>query len=255
MRGRDVAPVVYNLQMIMRHDPALNELFYRDEFAACDMMCGPVPTCDDSLSEAPGPYPREIADPDVIQLLAYLQARWSPEFTLGVVEQCLPLAARERRVHPVRDGLARLQWDGEPRLDNWLTKVFGCDDTPYVRAVASKFLIAAVRRVRQPGCKFDFVPVLSGPQGVGKSTAISTLFDPWSSDSLAGDLGHKDAAIGLQGVWCVELAEIHSLIRSETETTKSFLSRRVDRFRPPYGKRDVAVPRQSVLIGTTNSQC
>jgi predicted P-loop ATPase len=115
-------------------------------------------------------------------------------------------------------------------------------------------LIAAVRRVRQPGVKFDHLVVLEGGQGIGKSTAISTMFGPeWTTDDLPPDLGNKDAALALSGVWCIELAEIEQLIRSEAETVKAFLSRSIDRFRPPYGRHVVTVPRQSVMVGTTNS--
>ena len=158
------------------------------------------------------------------------------------------------QVHPPRDWLATLEWDGRPRLDSWLIHALGAEDTPYHRAIGSKFLIGAVRRVRSPGCKLDNMPVLEGPQDLGKSTAIRTLFsDPWFTDSLPAQLESREAAIALQGVWCVEFAEIEQLIRTEVEIIKAFLSRLVDRYRPLYGKGTIDAPRQGVLIGTTNS--
>ena len=114
-------------------------------------------------------------------------------------------------------------------------------------------LIAAVRRVRKPGCKYDQLVVLEGPQDIGKSTAILILFGAdWSTDRIS-DLSSKDAAIDLRGKWGVELAEIEHLIKADVETVKAFLSRATDHYRPPYGRVAVDVPRQSVLIGTTNA--
>ena len=114
-------------------------------------------------------------------------------------------------------------------------------------------LIAAVRRVWQPGCKYDELVVLEGDQGIGKSPAIKILFGAdWFTDQIS-HLSSKDAAIDLRGKWCVELAEIEHIIRAEVETVKAFLSRAIDHYRPPYGRAAIDVPRQSVLIGTTNA--
>jgi predicted P-loop ATPase len=158
------------------------------------------------------------------------------------------------RFHPVRDWLSSLRWDGVKRIDNWLVNAFGCDKTQYHSAVGVKFLIASVRRILQPGTKFDYLLVLEGPQGIGKSTALRELFlIKWFSDSIPPDLRSRDAAIALQDVWCLEFAEIEHLIRSDPETIKAFLSRSVDRYRPVYGKSYVERPRQGVLVGTTNA--
>ena len=135
----------------------------------------------------------------------------------------------------------------------WLTHTFGCKNDEYHKAVGSKLLIAAVRRVRQPGCKFDHLVVFEGAQGIGKSTAILILFSPdWITDQIS-DLSKKDAAIDLRGKWGVELPEIEHLIKADVETVKAFLSRSVDHYRPPFGKTAVDVPRQCVLVGTTNA--
>jgi putative DNA primase/helicase len=171
-----------------------------------------------------------------------------------MAEAAMMVEASSRRFHPVRDWLATLKWDGIHTLDNWLTLAFGCPKDDYHAAVGAKALIAAVRRVRQPGCKFDCMLILEGDQGIGKSTACRTLFsDEWYSDYIVEDLGSKDAALALDGVWGLELAEIQQLIRNEVETVRSFLSRGKDHFRPPYGKSYVDRPRQGVLIGTTNA--
>ena len=113
-------------------------------------------------------------------------------------------------------------------------------------------LVGAVARIMEPGCKADHVLILEGAQGIGKSTSLSQLFEPWFSDEIA-DLGSKDAAMQLSGVWCIELAELSSMTRSEIERVKAFISRRTDRFRPSYGRNVIEVPRQTVFVGTTNS--
>jgi predicted P-loop ATPase len=118
--------------------------------------------------------------------------------------------------------------------------------------VSRCFLISAIARIFQPGCKAANLPILEGKQGVGKSTAAETLFEPWFSDELA-DLGSKDAAMQTAGVWCIEVAELNAMTRGEISKIKAFISRKTDRFRPPYGRRVAEFSRQAVFLGTTNS--
>jgi predicted P-loop ATPase len=112
--------------------------------------------------------------------------------------------------------------------------------------------IAAVARIMMPGCKHDHMPILEGEQDKGKSTAISLLFSPWFTDDLA-DLGTKDAAMQVRGAWSVEVAELAAMTRGEIERVKAFITRRTDRFRPPYGRHIIEVLRQSVFVGSTNA--
>jgi predicted P-loop ATPase len=166
--------------------------------------------------------------------------------------QAVEMVARDRIVHPVLDHLDGLHHDGIPRLDTWLTQFLGAEDTAYHREVGRAMLIAAIARIRDPGCKVDTVPILEGPQGAMKSTSVRTLFDPWFSDEVA-DLGSKDAAMQMSGVWCIELAELDAMSRAEVSRTKAFISRRSDRYRPPFGRRVVDRPRPCVFWGTTNA--
>jgi predicted P-loop ATPase len=142
--------------------------------------------------------------------------------------------------------------DGKQRLDHWLTKYIGAEETPYTHSIGRSALIGAVARIRNPGCKVDTVPIIEGKQGLGKSSAARILFDPWFSDELA-DLGGKDAAMQTQGAWLIEISELDAMSRSEVSRIKAFVSRATDRFRPPYGARVIESPRSCVFWGTTNS--
>ena len=105
-----------------------------------------------------------------------------------------------------------------------------------------------------PGCQVDHVLILEGEQGLGKTSGFASLGGEWFSDSLPGDLHSKDAAMHLRGNWIIEMPELGQLSKSDVESTKSFLSRRHERFRPPYGRTEEHYPRQCVFGGTTNQR-
>lgn len=172
--------------------------------------------------------------------------------SIEVVGKAVQAVAEERKFHPVREYLASLTWDGEERIEHWLVDHGGVEDTPYVRAVGSRWLISAVARVMHPGCKADCCLILeSAHQGAFKSTAVKVLGDPWTTDDMP-ELGGKDSAIQTTGVWLVELAELDSMRRVEQGRVKAFIGRSTDRYRPPYGKRAMDAPRQCIFAGTVN---
>lgn len=161
----------------------------------------------------------------------------------------------ENAFDPVRDYLAALKWDGHARISDWLRVYLGAEDSAYARAVGRKTLIAAVRRTRRPGCKFDNVLVLEGGQGTGKSSALRILAidDDRFTDQ---DLIHLDIKIQkelLAGKWIVELAELAGMRRAENERVKAFVSRTHDRARAAYAHFSDDQPRRCVFIGTTNA--
>jgi Virulence-associated protein E/Primase C terminal 2 (PriCT-2)/Bifunctional DNA primase/polymerase, N-terminal len=166
--------------------------------------------------------------------------------------QAVEMVARDRVFHPVLDYLDGLKHDGVSRTNTWLTDFLGAESTAYNQTVGRAMLVAAIARVRVPGCKVDTVPILEGPQGTLKSTAMGKMFHPWFSDELA-DLGSKDAALQMAGIWGIELAELDAMSRTEISRTKAFISRRIDRFRPPYGHRVIERQRPCVFWGTTNA--
>jgi hypothetical protein len=159
----------------------------------------------------------------------------------------------EHRFDPVADYLNGLKWDGMPRLDSWLSAYLGAEDTPLHRAIGRTTLVAAVRRVRQPGCKFDHILTLEGVEGKGKSTAITVLAGVENfSDQTILSQSEKEQQEMLRGVWLFEIADLAGMKRAEVERVKAFASRTHDRARPAYGRRRVDAPRRCIFIATTN---
>jgi predicted P-loop ATPase len=155
--------------------------------------------------------------------------------------------------HPVREYLAQLTWDGVPRLATWMATYLGAEQSPYSEAVGTIVLIAAVRRIRRPGAKFDTVLVLEGPQGSGKSSAVQILAGPENfSDQDVLALDPKTQIEALEGVWIFEIGELSGISRADTNKVKAFVSRSTDRGRPAYGRFKENRPRQSIFIGTSN---
>ena len=265
-REGEVHPTLANALIIMAHDPVFRGLFGHNTFTDRRVLLRCPPPSEDNGFLMPGPWPRSWYDEDISLVQAYMQRVWAPRFQRNVIADAMAVTAMSGPFHPLRDWLDGLAWDGTPRIDKWLFAAFdvrneflpGSEEysakVAYFQAVGAKFLIAAVRRIRSPGCKFDSMLILEGPQRIGKSTALMTLFGrEYFSDAVPPDLANRDAAIALHGLWCLEFAEIDHLVRTEVETIKAFLSRAVDHYRPVHGRDFVDVPRQTLLAGTTNS--
>ena len=141
------------------------------------------------------------------------------------------------------------------RVDTLLIDYLGAEDNAYIRAVSRKTLCAAYMRVYHPGIKFDYMPVLNGAQGIGKSTFIANLGMEWFSDSLnLSDMNDKTAAEKLQGYWIIEIGELAGMKKADLDKVKAFVSRVDDKYRASFGRRVTPHPRQCVFFGTTNSE-
>jgi predicted P-loop ATPase len=162
-------------------------------------------------------------------------------------------ACEKNRFDPVCDYLAGLRWDDQQRLDTWVINYLGAEDTPLNRAFGRKMLVAAVRRARRPGCKFDYVPVLEGETRTGKSTAVCFLAGEKNfSDQPILHLDTRAQQEKIAGVWMYELGELAGMKRTDVETLKNFLSRTEDNARPAYGRFRTDQPRRGIFVGTTN---
>jgi len=159
--------------------------------------------------------------------------------------------------HPPRDYLLGLKWDGVHRLSTWLFEYCGVDpgsdEAPSIAGFAGrKFMISAVARILDPGCQVDYMLVLEGKTGTGKSSAVAALVpDPkWFTDHIS-DLSTPQASQDIRGVWIVEFPDLDTWGRADEKTAKPFISRRKERFRQPYGRRVASFNRQCVFFGTT----
>lgn len=162
-------------------------------------------------------------------------------------------AARRNRFHPVRRYLDGLVWDEQDRIDDWLVRYAGAQDTAFVRAVGRIVLIAAVRRIRKPGCKFDEMLVLESPEGRNKSTLFAVLAgEAWFSDDAPLSAGAREVIERLRGRWIVECADLSGMTRAEIEEMKAFLSRREDAATLKYDPDTTKHKRSCIFVGTTN---
>jgi hypothetical protein len=215
-----------------------------DEFARQELIRG-----------LPGFGPR-LDDGALLELRLLLDDRFNFRLGKEFFSDVVTRHAWRNRFHPVREYLDGLKgkWDGTPRIDRWLVDYANAPDTNYVLAVSKLFLVAAVRRIREPGCKFDEMPILESGQGTNKSTGLRALAvrSEWFADDLPLDGDTKHLIEQTSGKWIVEAGELKGMNRGDVAKLKACLSRQVDEARLSYGRKNTIAPRQFVIIGTTN---
>ena len=232
-----------NVKIILEHDPNLKERFALNKFSGRGEVLGPLPW-------APGGTRRPWEDNDNAGLYWYLEKYYRISSN-GKVDGALSLHSNAHAFNDVTDYLDRLIWDGVPRLDTLFIDYLGAEDTQLTRAITRKAFVAAAARAIRPGTKFDNMTILSGPQGIGKSTLLYKMSRGWFNDSIRTFEG-KDASELLQGVWLVEIAELQAFRNSDISRIKQFVSQQADRFRAAYGRHVKEMPRRCVFFGTTN---
>lgn len=241
------SPCNQNIRLYLGNDPELQGMLAYNEFRVRHIIMRSPPP------DIPGEVGEGTTDQFVTGLVCSLECK-GLMVQSDKVWRIVDLVARQKPFHPVRDYLNGLpEWDGVKRLDMWLMNYMGVELSKYAMAVGSKFLISAVARVMDPGCKVDYMLVLEGAQGRGKSSAARALAtESWFTDQLS-DLGSKDCSMQLQGKWIVEMPELDAITRVSDQTrVKAFLSQQEDYFRPPYGRAPIEVQRQCVFLGTCN---
>lgn len=241
----NVKNTLRNLTLILENDPNLKGIVFNQLLDGMEIK-----------GDVPWKHPSKFwRDADDAQLIAYIDSHYGT-FSARNYDIAVAKVTDDRSYHPILEFISNLpQWDGIERVDTLLIDYLAANDNAYVRAVTRKTLCAAISRVLRPGCKFDSILVLNGPQGVGKSTLIAKLAGEWFSDSLnLGDTKDKTAAEKLQGYWILEIGELAGLKKAEVETLRSFLSRQNDIYRAAFGKRATPHLRQCVFFGTTNAE-
>lgn len=274
-----------NALLILQNDPAWRGVFAKDDFAQRVVLLRDLPVEDDykeaPIDTLPDPQAevrrnvrgskrfagiKEIDDNDLVRVVTWLERS---DFRLCVspslVSDIIEVVADTRKIHPVRDYLRTVQWDGIKRIGEipenraelgtpgWLTTLMGAPDTPYVRKISRWWLISAVARIMQPGCQADHLIILEGKQGKGKSQGVQALSEPWFSQDLGDIRDAKQAQQLLAGVWMIEIGELDAMARATEQALKRFFSQTIDRYREPYGRRVRNHPRQCVFVGTTNN--
>lgn len=237
-----------NAATALERAPDWKDVIWLDEFSERIMLRKPPPWHDEADEFTERPW----TDNDDFMATRWLQ-RAGIHVPTAIAHEAVLVAGFRNPYHPVREYLDSLRWDGTPRLDLWTHEHLGTEDTAYTRAVGARWMISAVARVMRPGIKVDHMLILEGPQERGKSTALRALFDPWFSDGMS-ELGSKDAAIELAGVWLIEFAELDAMRRVERNRLKAFITRAADRYRPPWGRHAIDHPRQMVFAGSVNDE-
>jgi predicted P-loop ATPase len=234
-----------NVWLILENDPNLKDKFAMNAFAGRGEVLGPLPWSDKTER-------RLWSDNDNQGLYWYLEKTYQISGT-GKIDGALSLHSEKHAFNEVTTYLSKLQWDGTPRLERLFIDYLGAEDTHYTRAVTKKAFTAAVARAMRPGTKFDNMTILSGPQGIGKSTLLDKMSKGWFNDSIRTFEG-KEASELLQGVWLVEISELDAFRRTDVSRIKQFLSQRADRFRAAYGRHVKEMPRCCVFFGTSNTE-
>jgi predicted P-loop ATPase len=234
---------IFNVVLVLRHDLRLRGTIGLN-------VRGQVPWC---LRDSPAGPAGAWTDDHTTALTAWLQHEGFP---VGpeIVDRALGVVGRESPTNPVADWLKALAlaWDGEKRIERWLVTYLGAADTKLNRALGPMILIGAAARGIDLGVQCDCIPILEGPQGGLKSSAVRVLGGPFCGEDLPNDLRSKDCSLVVGKYWIIEISELTALIKAHVAELNSFITRRKYSYRPPYARYVIEQPRGAFLIGTCN---
>ena len=234
---------ISNLRLIFTLDENLSRIRY-DTFCQDDVCSSPL------FRNVNG---NKVDEESAGKIQDYLERTYRLHLTQNKVFEMLKTTSSERSFNPVQDFIIQETWDGQPRIATTLIDYLGAEDTPLVREQTKLWFVAAVARVFTPGCKFDNVLTLPGPQGIGKSTFFKTISGKWFNDSFSFASGDKEKVETITNGWIIEISELNGLKRAnDAEAAKAFLSRCSDYMRPAYGHKVVEFMRHNVFAATTN---
>lgn len=232
---------IANIILILENDPALAGHIVHDLFTGMDSAKDGLPWNKNA---------NQWTDTDDANLRVWLEKHYDITGKEKIADALTAVLTRHS-YHPIRDYLSGLTWDGVPRLDRIIIDYMGAEDSELNRAMSRKHFVAAVARVFNPGCKYDYCLIMSGAEGIGKSTLLRVMGGRWFNDSIT-TLEGKEGMEQLRRAWVVELSELSSIKRSDVEQVKAHLSKQVDIYRAAYARRVLEHPRQCVFCGTTN---
>ena len=190
-------------------------------------------------------------DADAVNIAYWLSSVKQYNIHSNMVHDAALVISKAESYHPIKRYLEALKWDGVPRLDSWLSTYCKAEDNEYTRAIGMKVLVAAVARIYNPGVTFQYMLVLEGAQGLGKSAVCKIMGGDYYGEIFM-DVFNKDVIDIMHGKWVIELAEMQALGKTTVEAMKGFLSRDIDRARLAYARNAENFPRQCIFIGTVN---
>ena len=197
---------------------------------------------------------REWTDTEESRMRAYFERTYSM-YSQNKLTDALLIYFNGHKVNPLLDILNSLEWDGKPRVEQFLHDVLKADDSDYIRECSRLIFAGGVHRAYNPGCKFDDMIVLIGGQGVGKSTIVRWLNIEDQFYQEIKTISGKEGIEAIRGVWIGEVSELMAMTRvKEAEAVKAYITSQKDSYRPPYQKNVQTIPRRCVFIGTTNNQ-
>lgn len=240
----NVRSTINNVALILENDPGVKGKFYLNLLGHNVSIEGKLPWRVVN--------PENWEDNDDANLRAWLERSYGICGKEKIKDGFAVVATKYQR-HPIREYLRSLAWDGTPRLERLIIDYLGAEDSALNRTVTRIHFTAAVARVMQPGCKYDYCLILAGPQGVGKSTLISIMGGRYYKDGITSMEG-KEAKEQIRYSHLVEIGELDGMKRSELSAVKQFLTATEDEYRPAFGRHNVKLPRQCVFFGTTNER-
>jgi predicted P-loop ATPase len=196
---------------------------------------------------------RMLVETEVIELQTLLQKEGLASVGKEAIFDALSVRSKYNSYHPIREEIESVEWDGVSRVNRFAADYLGCEKTDYAVAVGRMFLISMVARVYDPGCQCDYMLILEGPQGEIKSSAARALASERFFSSSLPDITTKDSSQHMRDKWLIEIGEMHRFDGTRgANQLKDFLTRRTEKYRPPYGRLETTEPRQCVFIGTIN---
>jgi predicted P-loop ATPase len=243
--GTIILPTFNNATILLQTNPELVGLFRFNDFAH-----------QTELVKMPswgrlGDYPKPLTDADVINLRKYLAIAHKADFSMANLSDAVTFVSGKYSYDPVKDYLNSIKWDGTPRIDNWLCTHMNAADNAYTRFVGKMTLVGACARIDKPGIKYDYMLILEGKQGIGKSEACKALGGEWFTEMSLSDRT-KETVESMQGAWIIEVPELSVFKKKDIESLKAFITITKDKQRLPYGRRSQIFPRRNIFIGTVN---
>ncbi|HWQ74496.1 MAG TPA: virulence-associated E family protein [Syntrophomonas sp.] len=244
----ELLPTAKNVELIMSHGE-WHEILAYDAFRNTEVIRKPLPWRQKERLDRE--YEPWLGADD--KRLQHWFAKLYNLNSARLIQNAFTEVVYQNMFHPIKAYIESHIWDGIPRAETIFIDYLGAVDTHYTRQVTRKMLLAAVKRLYEPGCKFDYMLVLIGPQGAGKSSLLAKLGRSWFSDSLR-TFENKEAGEHLQSGWIFEISELSAMKRAEIEEVKAFLSKTEDRYRVAYDRAVSDFPRKCVFFGTTNTR-